>query len=203
MQAIRHAVDEWKADMIVMAFGFEKEQDSAIEEHSILRSIKNAANKGVAMFAAASNDGLNRPDNTPWPARAMDVICVHSADGYGRPSIFTPGPTDNQRVMVLGECVRSAWPEKLRCGDHKVMGGTSCAAPIAAGIAAVILDYAKQFLTTEEWYKLRRVEYMRRMFELMKAPGETGGYWWIRHWVLFDKSEEEIFIQRIIRKAII
>lgn len=55
-QAIRHAVDKWKVHIIAMSFGFEIEQNSPIEEHSILKSIRYAGSKGVAMFAAASND---------------------------------------------------------------------------------------------------------------------------------------------------
>ncbi|KAJ5726293.1 uncharacterized protein N7483_007650 [Penicillium malachiteum] len=52
--------------------------------------------------------------------------------------------------LVLGESVRSAWPQKLQDEGEKVMDGTSCATPIAAGIAALVLDYAKVFLTPEE-----------------------------------------------------
>ena len=64
---------------MVMSFGFEVEQDSQIEEHSILKAIRYAGSKGIAMFAAASNDGKNRPEHVSWPARALEVICVHSA----------------------------------------------------------------------------------------------------------------------------
>lgn len=195
-------MEVWKVDIIVMSFGFEDEQDSPIEENSIVKSIKHAADNGVTMIAAASNDGRNRPDNVAWPARSIDIICVHSADGDGTPSSFTPGPADNQRVMVLGECVRSAWPEALEQGNHKFMSGTSCAAPIAAGVAAVILDYSRRFLTNKEWLKLRKTEYMRKMFEIMKDPREAGGYWWIRPWVLFDGKNTDGWIEGEIRRAI-
>ena len=85
--------------------------------------------------------------------------------------------------MGLGECVNSAWPQKLKSpGDHKLMRGTSCAAPIAAGIAALILDYARGFSTDQEWEMLHRVDSMRRMFEVMKENDpQPPGYWWIKH----------------------
>ncbi|KAF8867425.1 hypothetical protein BDZ45DRAFT_795139 [Acephala macrosclerotiorum] len=193
-EAICHAVDVWKVDIIVMSFGF------GAEHESLYKSIKGAAYKGVVIFAAASNDGKNRPGGIAWPAKQAEVICVHSGDGYGTPSSFTPSPQDSQRIMALGECVKSAWPQSLKSpGDQKLMSGTSCAAPIAAGIAAVILDYARGFLTQEEWEKLRRVDSMRRMFERMKDSNPHTGYWWIKHWEWFDPKRTEGWIHGEIR----
>ncbi|PVH69882.1 subtilisin-like protein [Cadophora sp. DSE1049] len=193
-EAIRYAVDEWRVDIIVMSFGFERIHET------LYQAIKHAAYKDVLMFAAASNDGKNRPDGVVWPANEPEVICVHSGDGYGSPSGFTPSPKENMKIMVLGECVSSAWPQKLnQPGDHKHMSGTSCAAPIAAGIAAVILDYARGFLKEEEWESLRRVRSVRRMFAELKDPDNTTGYWWIKHWGLFDPNRDEPWIQGEIR----
>ncbi|KAH7127826.1 peptidase S8/S53 domain-containing protein [Dactylonectria estremocensis] len=196
-EAIRHAVDEWNVDIIVMSFGFEDEQNPLSD------SVNYAAQNNVLMFAAASNDGKNRPEEVAWPARDIHVICVHSAEGYGTPSTFTPSPQDNQRIMVLGECVISAWPQHLASPkNHKLMSGTSCAAPIAAGIAAILLDYARGFLGNDEWKRFRRVDPMRRMFEKMRGPGSPSGYWWIRHWKLFDERQSEGWIQGEIRGAL-
>jgi hypothetical protein len=193
-QAIRYAVDEWKVDMIVMSFGFG-------EEHQLLDdAIQHAAYKKVLMFAAASNDGKNRPGGVAWPAHDDSVICVHSGDGGGNPSKFTPEARDGMRVMVLGECVNSASPPHLKhLGDHHLMSGTSCAAPIAAGIAALILDYAKGFLEQHEWEKLRRVSSIRRMFGRMKDPMSQSEYWWIKHWAWFQPKRDEGWIQGEIR----
>ncbi|RSL48880.1 hypothetical protein CEP54_012688 [Fusarium duplospermum] len=55
-KAVMHAVDEWEVDMIVMSFGF-GERHEALEN-----AIKHATAKDVLIFAAASNDGKNRPD---------------------------------------------------------------------------------------------------------------------------------------------
>ncbi len=186
-------MDEWKVDIIVMSFGFGREIDTLSD------AIDHAASEGVLMFAAASNDGKNRPSGPAWPASKTGVICVHSADGYGNPSLFTPSPQDSMRIAVLGECVRSAWPEKLKVPNHhKFMSGTSCAAPIAAGIAAVILDYARGFLDEQEWKRLRRYDSMRRMFK--EYSDNTNGYWWIKHWALFEPERDESWIQGEIRR---
>ncbi|RSL50745.1 hypothetical protein CEP53_008700 [Fusarium sp. AF-6] len=101
-EAVMHAVDEWKVDMIVMSFGF------GVRHEALESAIKHATVKDVLIFAAASNDCKNRPDEAAWPASRMDVFFVHSADGLGNPSTFTPSPQDNMRIMVLGESVQSA-----------------------------------------------------------------------------------------------
>lgn len=178
-----------------MSFGFGARNDKVFEE------IKYAAYREVLMFAAASNDGKNRPDGVAWPASESRVICVHSGDGFGNPSPYTPSPQENMKIMVLGECVRSAWPQKLKSLDgFKHMSGTSCAAPIAAGIAAIILDYARGFLSQKDWESLRRVDSMRRMFESLKDPHNNTGYWWIKHWQMFEPDRKECWIQEEIRR---
>lgn len=190
-------MDEWKVDIIVMSFGFGK-------EHTQLdAAIQHAANNKVLMFAAASNDGKNRPDGIAWPARDNNVICVHSGDGHGARSSFTPSPKDNMRIMVLGECVKSAWPPHLKCdGDHRLMSGTSCAAPIAAGIAALVLDYARGFLDEQEWERLRRTSSMLRMFERMSDEHSIDRYLWVKHWQWFDSNKTEGWIQGEVKVVI-
>ncbi|UKZ73153.1 hypothetical protein TrVFT333_000794 [Trichoderma virens FT-333] len=171
--AIRYAVDDWKVNIIVISFGFGSRNEIVSD------AIKHAAFNDVLMFAAASNDGKNRPDGVAWPAIESNVICVHSGDGYGNPSSFTPSPKENMRIMVLGESVRSAWPPNLGLpGDVKDMSGTSCAAPVAAGVAALILDYARGFLSQQEWGALRRID---------------------SHWGLFDSKRDESWIQGEIK----
>lgn len=197
---MRYAVDEWRVDIIVMSFGF-FEENSTVSE-----AINYAAYKQILMFAAASNDGKNRLGGVAWPASRSDVFCVHAADGLGTASPFTPSPQDSMRVMVLGECVPSAWPpfpedsKRKAPKDRKFMNGTSCAAPIAAGIAAIVLDYARGFLEDDEWMSLRRYDSMMRMFKEMSEDNHYTGYWWIRHWTLFEDKMGDSGIQHTIRR---
>ena len=198
-----------------MSFGFEDMQTSPHEPRSILKAIRYAHDKDVTLFAAASNDGHNRPDGVAWPARAVEVICVHAADGEGTPK-HTPGPADGQRVMVLGECIRSCWPVRvphqkfeqaeqvsgsLGRKDSRYMSGTSCAAAVAAGIAAIILDYAQQFLTPDQWKRIRRVDGMKKVFEIIRDP-RTDRYWWVCPWFLFKETATQEWIQGEIRRAL-
>jgi hypothetical protein len=182
----------------VLCFGFGEEHEE------IYSAIRHAASQGVLTFAAASNDGKNRPDGIAWPARNSDVICVHSGDGYGNPSAFTPAPSDNMRIMVLGECVTSAWPPHLESDDgQQMMSGTSCATPIAAGIAALILEYALGFLKPDEWRKLCRTDSMRRVLLAMGDRPEGSGYSWIRPWAWFEPNCDEAWVQREIKRAML
>ncbi|KAJ5613658.1 hypothetical protein N7528_007312 [Penicillium herquei] len=199
-EAIEHAAKLWQVDIVIMSFGFPCEIDV------IHKAIKSATlNGNILFFAAASNDGNNRPGGVVWPAKDMNVICVHSGNGRGKPSSFTPSAQDGMRVMVLGESVKSTWPQKLQEGDEKVMDSTSCATPIAAGIAALILDYARVFLTPEEWVKLRRVDSTRRLFNNMKDPDAYAkdGYWWIKHWEWFDSKQDQSWIEGQIKQAVL
>ncbi len=203
IEAIWHAVDVWKVDIIVMSFGFAAAQDASNRKDSILQAVRYAAARGVGLFAAASNDGKNRPDEVAWPARAPEVVCVHSFDGAGNPSAFTPGANKDQTLAVLGEAIESAWPERLpspRAG-HRYVSGTSCATPIAAGIAAVVLDYARAFLSDEEWLELRRVGGIRRLFDRM-THSRTHGYSYIRPWQMFGAQRTDEWIQEEIRIAL-
>lgn len=186
-----------------MSFGFAAPQGAPERRDSIRMAIRHAAAQGVGLFAAASNDGKNRPDEVAWPARELEVICVHSFDGDGNPSAFTPGAGNVQTVGVLGEAVRSAWPERLSSPrpGQRYMSGTSCATPIAAGIAAVVLDYARAFLTDEDWLELRRVGGLRRVFDKM-THFRTRGYSYIRPWQIFGKEQTDGWIQGQINNAL-
>lgn len=107
------------------------------------------------------------------------------------------------RLMVLGEGVDAAWPVHLHVdNDHHVMSRTSCSAPITAGIAAFVLDYARGFLVPSDWAKLRRIDSMRRVFSSMTNPKSRGDYWWIRHWALFRADRSKQSIQDIVTEAI-
>jgi hypothetical protein len=186
----------WEVDIIVMAIGFTHEPTCIIKE------IGHAASKNVLVFAAASNDGDNRPDGIAWPARDSRVFCVHSGGGTGTPSRFTPQAEGDKNIMVLGECVRSAWTSHFdNTSDERLMNGTSCAAPIAAGIAALVLNYARSFLTPAEATKFRSKDPMRRFFDRMQRPGRRDGYCWICPWRVFDE-EDVNWIKGEIRRAI-
>lgn len=200
-EAIEYAADVWQVDIVVMAFGFDR------EFQKLKGVIRNRADR-VLFFAAASNDGKNRTDQIAWPARHSDVICVHSADGLGNPSSFNPGHKDNMRIMTLGEGIRSAWPTALlenSNADKKrevAMSGTSCATAVTAGIAALILGHAREFATEDEWKTLHTPDCMRRILGNKTWSRDVSGYLWVMHWDLFKKGRSREWIKDSIKSCL-
>jgi hypothetical protein len=170
----------------------------AVEE-----AIKAAKAKGILMFAAASNDGSSRWVPYAYPARAsadLGIFCIHSTDGKGNASKFTP-PSRDGDFATLGEGVRSAWPWHLRKGLEKRQTGTSTATPIAAGIAALVLEFATQKppMKASETANLRTYRGMAEVLKKM-AVKTSANYRYLDPLNLFtDKSSkpketEEIFL---------
>ncbi|KAF2492480.1 hypothetical protein BU16DRAFT_594086 [Lophium mytilinum] len=136
-----------KVDIISMSLGWERDDPQVGE------ALERAKKKGVLLFAASSNDGVN--GGMSFPARADEVIAIDSANYHGEPSPFnTPEDDRKQRFTALGEDVESAFPPALQGLDDDSDGflrvgfkrstGSSCATPIAAATAALILEFAKQ-----------------------------------------------------------
>ena len=135
-----------------MSFGLEKDHDGMTE------AILQAASKRIIMFAAASNNGGNQ--DVTFPARRDEVICIYSTDGQGNSSGCNPtGPkgSNGYHFATLGAAVKSAWPRHLPGGHtSKRMTGTSFSTPIAAAVAACILEFARMHRIADDLYKLLR-----------------------------------------------
>lgn len=118
-----------------MSFGF-----SHIEKitQRFRNALRNAALEDIVLFAAGHNSGgMHGPS---YPASLQEcVICIGSCDGFGNPSGFTPLPTHNM-FCTLGEDVPSPYAKTGSLNKT----GSSYATPIAAGIAAVLMDYVKR-----------------------------------------------------------
>jgi hypothetical protein len=112
--------------------------------------IDRARASNVLLFAASSNEGNRSKAGMAYPARAPDVFAIDAADVHGIPSRFNPPECIQKpaRFTALGEVVRSAFPLHLQTEDAEPgwrrMEGTSCATPIAAGVAGLILEFARQ-----------------------------------------------------------
>ncbi|KAF2240327.1 subtilisin-like protein, partial [Trematosphaeria pertusa] len=140
-EALADAIKK-KVDIVSMSFGWEEDSDEDLRT-----IIERAKMSNILLFAAASNDGKRTRGGMAFPARADEVIAIDAADGHGNPSKFNPPPGDKQRFTALGEAVNSAYPvdlaEDWEEPGWKRMSGTSCATPIAAGIAGLILEFAR------------------------------------------------------------
>jgi subtilisin family serine protease len=140
----------------------------------VKESIRDAFYHGVTVFAAASNSGATPNHPVSFPASMRQVICINSTDGFGNPSAWNPSPTRDRNFSIIGEGIEAAWPTQLGATNAKVASGTSVATPIAAGIAALILQYARQHgpkaMRVRNPERLRDCDEMRKVFQFMTQP---------------------------------
>lgn len=193
--------------MISLSFGF-RARVPLIDE-----AIVEAASKTV-IFAAASNVGGNAA--VSWPARHHQVLCVFATDGEGSRYPKNPSPrADDRNFAILGSSVKGYWPPTLcQSGNTMHKSGTSCATPIAAGVAGLIIDFLRRCEGhhTGPGFNRRRKRYddalrvvrtaggMRAVFHLMANKRE--GYDYITPWSLFTGDEEDTDVAGEILKAL-
>jgi hypothetical protein len=174
-----------------MSFGFQNRV--ALIDEALHEAISNHA----LLFAAAANCGGN--DKPSWPVIDERIMCIHAADGEGNPCETTPSAFPRRdNFAVLGSSVRAAWvPNPDGSQSFQYKSGTSTAAPIAAGIAACIIDLLQRARTPfirsrpdfdEENYDrnlkaLRRRQGMGDVFNLM--VNERRDYQYVIPWRLF------------------
>ncbi len=103
-----------------------------------------AVAKGISVFNSAGNNGSDPNHNTlAAPADGDSVISIGSITAEGSRSGFSSvGPTIDGRikpdVMAVGSSVYAAAPGGRN--SYTIASGTSLACPIAAGIAALLLQ---------------------------------------------------------------
>ncbi|CAD0111271.1 unnamed protein product, partial [Aureobasidium uvarum] len=160
-KAIKWAVEEHNVDIISMSFGFTKDQPAIQAAITEAYSYKN---RQILFFAAAANEGAN--EREMYPARDDHVS--------SRQLVEIKPPVDVDRgwsFMTLGQDVPTV-------SGNESVSGTSYATPITAGLAAMILSYARHLLHTstqrddlELLDRLSRQDGMRRV--LKKLSVET------------------------------
>lgn len=168
-----------------MSFAFED------QNRDISTAIGRAFRAGKLLFAAASNDGGNKPRSRP--ARSDEVICIHACDGNGNKGGMSPSPEENSlNFTTLGVAIESRWKKKL-----VYKSGTSFATPVAAGIAANVLEFAnfKCNLSEEDMANLSKREGLLKVLKAMSAKRD--GYDYLNPGHLWDGKSDEIVIKRI------
>jgi hypothetical protein len=129
-----------------MSFGFSEEprvKGQNVISNAIAQTLAERDQR-ILFFAAAANDGGNQTEM--FPARHQSVLSIRATNHYGTFLDLNPPPNPKGPAVIgtLGHNVAGA---ALSGGDgdhaeyHRT--GTSIATPIAAGIAATVLGYAR------------------------------------------------------------
>jgi Subtilase family len=146
---------------------------------------------GVLVFASASNTGANFP--ITFPANLKGVFCIGSADGLGAQSTFSPPIKGDEKYSTPGEAILGACPKSHfnRSGyDPETQTirryGTSISTPIAAGIAALFIDYTWQFMDGQGAWSYENI---RKLFTRMSQLTTEKDYRYLAPWSLFETEE--------------
>lgn len=178
--------------MVSMSFGLEK------RDRDIDKAISIAFKQGITMFAAAANDGGNRPRAYPSNKHGS-VICVHASDGLGNVGKISPSPVKKEdNFSTLGISIQSKWKEA-----PVTMSGTSFATPIAVALAANVLEFARYKCLLDEYEQqcLYQFNGVRKILQLMSD--ERDGYDYITPLHLWkskscnNKSEDDKIAREI------
>lgn len=188
----------------------EVEERKALDKHwEIIDGMKDAIKKASAktiLFAAASNEGRNGKRTFPASYDPF-VICVNASSGDGSHNGINPGPAENTyNFMTLGVGVETTvkdrgnatqgQPRQQDIPAYRTVykSGTSFATPIAAGIAATVLDLAMraEAVSGRAVKELRNFSGMRRFLQRMAVPDPEvkpdNGTYYLAPWTLWEEN---------------
>lgn len=141
--AIRYAVDNG-ARIINMSFG----KSYSPGKKYVDDAVKYAQSKGVLLVHAAGNDGENLDDAPNFPNRRfvenqksapnwLEVGASSWKGGEEMPAEFSNYGQNNVDIFAPGVAIHATTPDN----NYKSLNGTSMAAPVASGVAALIMSY--------------------------------------------------------------
>jgi subtilisin family serine protease len=170
--AIRYAVDNG-AHIINMSFGKAYSPDKAIVDEAV----RYADSRGVLMVHAAGNDGEDLATGRAYPTpeyldggRAQNWIGVGASSWGGVDSLaasFSNFGGNRVDVFAPGVDIYSTIP-----GDkYEANSGTSMAAPVVSGVAAMLMAYYPQ-LTAADVKRIILESATRRGDLMVARPGD-------------------------------
>ncbi len=151
-KGIRCAVKN-KVDIICMSLGAPR------PVQQVRKAIQLAAKNGIPVFVAAGNSGFTK--NVYYPAAYPETIAIGSIDeNFDRSKFSNTGK--NLDFMAPGGRIFSTVPDDW----YAILQGTSMACPFAAGVAALVLSYARK----TKKIKLESVNDYRNLFKQYTTP---------------------------------
>jgi hypothetical protein len=183
LEALKMAVENEKVDVINMSFGWQFDDDD-VED-----ALYAAQKAGVLLFASVGNFGALSSLNILYPASSPHVIAVDAADGLGEPASFNSS-TETGDIKTRF----TAPGQGMQGYNGSYVNGTSYASPIAAGIAALVLEFAQQTpLSGDTVIKyLRKTKGMVWIFNKMSMQKTNPKFKFLAPWELLG-DERQVF----------
>lgn len=156
---------------------------------ALLPRDRNATRKLV--FAGAHNNVGNN-GHLGWPGKREGVIAIYATNGRGYLSDINPQTTASPCFGTLGMDIQMGYRRKGEPSKNVYLSGASYATPIAAGIAANILEIARHDMpdmTDEAQRCLRSSPSMKAMLERISEPGNDGFYY-LQPWKFWNEVSE-------------
>jgi subtilisin family serine protease len=174
--AIYYAVDNG-AQIINMSFG----KDYSPNKEAVDKAVKYAESKGVLLIHAAGNDGSNLDKEQNFPnrkfSRSKEVAknwLEIGASSWGDYSNFVGNFSNYGKTSVdlfaPGVDIYSTTPEQ----NYESKNGTSMAAPVTTGVAALLMSYFPE-LTAEQVKDILIKSVVKYQDAKVNKPGDKKG----------------------------
>jgi membrane-anchored mycosin MYCP len=162
--ALRYAADRPDVRVINMSLGGPDEQEVAA-------AVRYALARGKLLVAAAGNMGLDvEQELHTYPCVYAGVLCVGAASANGALAWWSNYSGDLVSVAAPGVGIVSTWPG----GGVETHDGTSLAAPIVSGIAALLFAAHPEATAAQVRYAIAvGVRPLRSLYGYVSAAGEA------------------------------
>lgn len=172
----------------------------------ISEALQRAINKNVIVVASAPNRGH---DPISFPAKYDRVFCIGTATGHGAPAPYNPRGRKKEKFCALGEGVQVTWttgPNQRSDPSNELerqfvcKNGSSAATIVAAGIAALYIDFTRQFCNLGEGAD--NFENMHKLFHELSKQTAGQEYPVLIPWSLFRRHENpKEYIKEVLFKG--
>ncbi len=173
--AICYAVNNG-AKIINMSFG----KGFSYDKKRVDKSVRYAEKKGVLLIHAAGNSSLNTDMEDNYPNRYkkddeskpysnwIEVGALSWKPGVDAPATFSNYGKKNVDLFAPGVDIYATTPGS----EYEALSGTSMAAPVTAGVAALVWSYYPQ-LTVQELKKILMESTIKKA-DYVNLPGSGG-----------------------------